>query len=75
MYGPEGEAQVFERKEDIPEGWIDHPVILKEGENEAVAQPDEGTAQISESAIGDATSPVEPSEEPKKKRVRVAKKK
>ena len=25
MYGPDGEAQIFEKEEDIPQGWVDHP--------------------------------------------------
>ncbi len=24
-YGPDGVAQVFEKEEDVPEGWFDHP--------------------------------------------------
>lgn len=24
-YGPEGQQQVFQRAEDVPEGWQDHP--------------------------------------------------
>lgn len=23
-YGPKGEAQIFEKKEDVPTGWKDH---------------------------------------------------
>lgn len=25
FYGPNGEAQIFERSEDVPEGWLDDP--------------------------------------------------
>jgi hypothetical protein len=24
-YGPDGQAEIFERVEDVPEGWLDHP--------------------------------------------------
>ena len=28
-YGPDGQAQVFEREEDVPPGWEDHPSKVK----------------------------------------------
>lgn len=28
-YGPNGEAQIFEREEDVPEGWTDNPNDFK----------------------------------------------
>lgn len=24
-YGPNGESEIFEKEEDVPEGWLDHP--------------------------------------------------
>lgn len=27
-YGPGGQAKIFEREEDIPEGWFDHPSLV-----------------------------------------------
>jgi len=33
-YGPNGEAKIFEREEDIPEGWVDHPSKLQESTEE-----------------------------------------
>lgn len=29
FYGPDGEAGIFERKEDVPKGWADSPAKLK----------------------------------------------
>lgn len=75
MYGPKGEAQIFSSEEDVPKGWS--AFQKKEGENEEVADP---TMDESVHDVGliheDATSPVEPSEEPiKKSKKRSAKKK
>lgn len=30
FYGPSGQAQVFESKDDVPKGWVDHPSRVKE---------------------------------------------
>ena len=27
-YGPGGAAQIFQRAEDVPEGWFDHPSLV-----------------------------------------------
>lgn len=28
-YGPNGEARVFQSAEDVPEGWVDHPSLVR----------------------------------------------
>lgn len=35
-YGPDGQAQIFDSAEDVPEGWEDHPSKVK-----GAAKPDE----------------------------------
>jgi hypothetical protein len=38
-YGPNGEAQIFEKAEDVPKGWEDHPSKFeKKTEIEEVAE-------------------------------------
>lgn len=61
MYGPKGEAQIFQSEEDVPKGWSKFQLSQEGGSNEEVASSDEGTAQSGESVIEEATSPVEPS--------------
>lgn len=39
FYGPDGEAEVFNAAEDVPEGWQDHPFKV-EDPKEAVAPPE-----------------------------------
>ncbi len=31
-YGPNGEAEIFESVDDVPEGWLDHPSKHETGE-------------------------------------------
>lgn len=54
-YGPNGEAQIFDRAEDVPEGWTDNPNDFKTS-NEAVVDevpvPTEDTGKAT-------TAPVE----------------
>lgn len=38
-YGPGGQSAIFERPEDVPEGWEDHPNKVKEDEPEPKAPP------------------------------------
>lgn len=67
MYGPKGEAQIFEREEDVPEGWSAFQPKKKEGVNEEVAEtPTEESVHNVGAVLEDATSPVEPSLKPKK---------
>lgn len=37
-YGPNGESQICQSADDVPEGWEDHPakVVEEEGEPEAL---------------------------------------
>lgn len=45
-FGPNGEAQIFEREEDVPDGWTDNPNDFKKAENEPhTALPEEKKAQ------------------------------
>lgn len=32
-YGPGGQAKVFEREEDVPAGWVDHPAGVRPAED------------------------------------------
>lgn len=43
-YGPGGQAQIFERAEDIPEGWEDHPSKVRVAD-----EVEESTEQVEES--------------------------
>lgn len=54
-YGPNGESQIFEREEDVPQGWTDNPNDFMPS-NEAVV--DKTSAPIDESVTA-ATAPVE----------------
>lgn len=31
-YGPEGQSQIFDHEEQVPEGWVDHPSKLAKSE-------------------------------------------
>lgn len=33
FYGPNNQAQIFNKAEDVPEGWVDHPRKLVEDED------------------------------------------
>jgi len=33
-YGPDGESQIFDREEDVPEGWTDHPTNVSNSTSE-----------------------------------------
>lgn len=37
-YGPKGEAQIFHRQEDVPQGWKDHPTPAK-GSTDDLSKP------------------------------------
>lgn len=37
-YGPDGASAVFEREEDVPAGWADHPCKVKGGDPPAEAE-------------------------------------
>ena len=68
MYSPDGDAKIFERDEDVPKGWLDHPIKVEEGENDGVATASTDDEKlIVENVNEDATSPVEPSKKSKKK--------
>lgn len=54
-YGPNGEAQIFETMEDIPEGWTDNPNNFKTS-SEAVVGKEPVPADDS---AAPATAPVE----------------
>ena len=61
-YGPNGEAQIFDRAEDVPEGWEDHPSKFAKAESEAVVSDPPGN-----SSTGDvAAAPVSASDKPKR---------
>lgn len=69
MYGPKGEAGIFENIESVPEGWSDHQVSSEEGENEAVAT---ASSKKTNNLKKGATSRVKPSS---KKKSSISKKK
>lgn len=37
-FGPNNQSGVFDRAEDVPEGWVDHPSKLQPAEPEASAR-------------------------------------
>jgi hypothetical protein len=41
FYGPNGEAEVFERKDDVPAGWTDSPQEKTDGQAEDQKTPDQ----------------------------------
>jgi len=56
-YGPNGEAEIFEKAEDVPKGWQDHPSKFKRREKGEVEKEDDGDADLGgltrEQIIGD----------------------
>lgn len=36
FYGPDGEKAIFNREEDVPDGWKDHPWLKARGTNVSV---------------------------------------
>lgn len=66
-YGPNGEAQIFDRAEDVPKGWTDNPNDFKTS-SEAVVDEKSAPIHVEESA-SPATAPVEA----KKKTIKVKK--
>lgn len=74
MYGPGGQAQIFENEESIPEGWEDHPSKVQEVEpepekTETADQPEteeekqEGTTSESEESAENKAPSTSPEEE------------
>lgn len=41
-YGPNGEAEIFQKEEDVPEGWTDNPNDFKKAETEHLSDSPEG---------------------------------
>lgn len=66
MYAPTGEARIFEREEDIPEGWSPFQKPVEEGVNDevAIASTDDKTIKNKIVAEG-ATSTAKPSSKKK----------
>ncbi len=62
FYGPNGEAQIFDREEDVPEGWKDHPSKFAKAESEAAAPDSSGKL----STEGGAATPVSASNKSKR---------
>lgn len=38
-YGPGGEARIFKKAEDVPEGWADTPAAFEEGASKRGGKP------------------------------------
>lgn len=61
-YGPKGEAQIFDREEDVPKGWKDHPSKFGKKAEDEVAVPDASGNVSTEDGM---VAPVSASSKPK----------
>ena len=50
-YGPDGQEQIFQSAEEVPEGWVDHPNKL--GKPESAPAPEAGSVGEREAKIAD----------------------
>lgn len=61
-YGPNEASQIFDREEDVPEGWVDHPRKLEE----AAPKKESKKPEVKKKDEKKELKPAEKVEEPKK---------
>lgn len=52
MNGPDGQGAVFERAEDIPEGWVEHPLVPEVQNEETGTNPETNTDSQTDTTEG-----------------------